>query len=277
METRESIDSACCDPYLATGGGEKISDYGAADDSSGFVYNMFMMCLKVATIAIIVFGVAAMAAPYLTPKFYAKYKSQLLEMGIAANTGRFIKNAADINWMDVISDKESFFYVGTGKHPFFKKNPELRKDFTYIGDGVLIRKNYINDLEYIEFTEGLGSVPEDADMAMPASNIEHEEAQRYCNARKGRLPYDYEIKRALAFFNMKDIQGKAGEFLKPNLSLNITSQFKLWTSTPQGDSYTEADNYLLYQRGATEMEFKDDGYQNDDLSFLCVIDVKKEE
>lgn len=258
-----------------------MSDFEAVDNTSGTVMTLFSFLTKFLWGVIILLGLCALSFPYLFPDWSTQYRKQLSEMGIAANTGRFFKNASEVDWKSAFNalSLRSLRLVGTGFHPQFNKddnltNENLEKNYWYTGE-VFIMKRYVTDLEYRRFSENIFKLPDaEDDMLYPATGIEHGEALEYCSARGGRLPTWEELRRALHLADTREWQGRTGSFIKPNLEFSVWKDYALWTGTPEGDGFFDGDNFMIFNVENDNITYEDDGYQDDKLSFLCAIDEK---
>jgi hypothetical protein len=191
-------------------------------------------------------------------------------MGIAANTGRFLKNAQKVDWKEAFNkaNLKNLKLVGTGRHPRFKKEPGLRDQYWYAGK-FFIMKSYVSEGEWLRFFD---EKIKGKFNHMPATYIEHFDAARYCDSQKGRLPTYEELEIAYKIAFNKKWQKAVGDILKPNLILGIHGQYSLWTSTPEGDGFYNGDNFRLFTPGINDEHYKDDGFSDATLSFLCVKD-----
>ncbi len=253
-----------------------MSDFEAVDNTPGLFMTLFSFFIKIWWILFVFFGLCALSFPYLFPDWSTQYRKQLSEMGIAANTGKFIKNAAKIDWKSAFNaiSLRNLRLVGTGFHPQFNTDENLEKNYWYTGE-VFMMKRYVTDLEYRRFSENIFKLPDaEDDMLYPATGIEHGEALEYCRARGGRLPTWEELRRAQHLADTRQWQGKTGDFIKPNLEFSVWKDYALWTNTPEGDGFFSVDNFAIFMIGGKEVVYEDDGYEYDNLGFLCAINEK---
>jgi hypothetical protein len=273
MSLRESVSDPQTSPDTTCCGG--MSDYQAVDSTPGLFMSLVYFVMKIWWLVFIIFGLAALSFPYLFPDWAQKYKAPLREMGIAANTGKFLENTGKVDWSEAFSSEnlKNLFLVGTGSHAQFKRDKNLSKEnFWYTGD-VFIMKRYVTDFEYIRHKDNIFKV--DGEMVFPASEVDHDEASEYCHAQGGRLPSHLELAKAYHFATTKAWQGKTGNLIKPNLTLDIHQEYSLWTATPQSDGFFEGDNFLVFTPKIDEFYYEDNGYSSESLSFLCVVDEIK--
>lgn len=274
MTLRSGVDQPCEPTDDAACRGDKTSDYKSVDSSGGF-WSGLSLFMKLVWLAMIVCGIAAFVTPYLFPQWAENYKTELSSMQIAADTGGFFKNAASINWKDALSkeNKETLLLVGTGRHKDFKTNEKL-ENYWYMGKGLFVMKDYVSEPDYLRYSENIHDVT-DEDMIYPATDVEQHEAAAYCQSQGGRLPSLRELQRAEYFDNVTTGQGKTGAFLRSNLILNVSPEYSLWTSTLEGDGFFSGDNYAVYTRELDIVLYEDDDYNDEKLSFVCVIPETK--
>lgn len=272
---RESLSGAVTSSETVNCGGEHISDYQAVDNAKSFWSGVFALLFKVLWVLMILLGMAAFCFPYLFPRWSENYRKELSEMTIAANTGGFFKNAVKVDWSEAFNEVnlESLFLVGTGRHSQFKTDKSL-KNYWYMGDEVFIMKTYVTELEFKQYADNIHTLP-DGEIIFPAVNIDHDEASEYCLAQGARLPTMTEIIKALHFADIKDMQGDAGGFLRPNLEFFVHPEIDLWTSTPKDDSFFSGDNYLIIKVGKKNYADEDNGYSHEYLGFICAKDAVK--
>lgn len=255
-----------------------VSDFQAVDNTPGILMTLWSLLVKIWWVLFIVFGLAAIAFPYLFPQWAENYKEQLSEMGIAANTGKFIKNVRQVDWKNAF-DKVNFDnlrLVGTGLHPQFDSTPGLKIGTWYTGQ-IFIMKSYVREYGWFKYSEGMDEQEELGEiMKSPATEIDQADAEAYCQAQGGRLPSWEELNLAYYFAFTKKWQGRTGNFLKPNLIFKINDKYSLWTNTAQGKGYLQGDNFRIFTPGAVGERYEDDGFESVKLSFLCAKDeVKK--
>jgi hypothetical protein len=255
-----------------------ISDAQAGDDTPGGVSVLFNLFIRVLWVLTLLVGLCAISFPYFFPQWADDNKDALKDLSIAVNTSHFIQTAKSVDWERAFSkvSLESLRYVGTGMHPVLRKNPGLKEGTFYNGKGFMM-KTYVREGEFLKFA---GDIPKDrvleVGLLQPAVDVEHDDAQAYCQAQGGRLPYAEEID--LSLYWAKRFSKKKGgiiTWLKPNLAFHITPKFALWTLDRQGDDYTTRDNFLAYVPGASKHEFRDDGDDSENLSFLCFLPERK--
>lgn len=273
---RTSVDDPNNPPEIVTTSGD-ISDYQAVDNTPGMWSVIWGLIIKLWWIVFIVLGLAAIVLPYLFPQWAESYKKQLSEMGIAANTNQFIRNARAVNWKDAF-DKVNFDnlrLVGTGRHKQFKVMPGLKNGAWYTGQ-VFMMKGYVSEADWFKYSEGMDEEEVNQMMLVPVTEVDQADAQSYCQAQGGRLPSWEELSLAYYFAFTKNWQGKTGEFLKPNLIFEIDNKHALWTNTAEGSGFLKGDNFRIFTPGLADERYEDDGFESAKISFLCVKDeVKK--
>jgi hypothetical protein len=270
---RDSLSGAVAPSETVNCGGERVSDYQAVDDAKSFWSGVLTLLWRVLWVIMIMIGLAAFCFPYLFPRWSEDYRKELDELTIAANTGGFFKNAVRIDWKEAFNEAnlESLLLVGTGRHAEFKTDKSLR-NYWYTGDGVFIMKTYVTELEFKRYADNVHTLP-DGEIIFPITNVDHDEASEYCQAQGGRLPSMTEIIKSLHFADIKNMQGDAGDFLRPNLVFEVHPEIDLWTSTPKDDTFFSGDNYLIVQVGKKNYIDEDNGYSGDSLGFLCAKDA----
>lgn len=263
-DPNNSLDTNQCG---ATG---NISDFQTVDNTPGFWMIIFSTLFKIFWVAILVLGIASIVLPYLFPQWAEKYRQELEEMGIAANTGRFIKNAASVDWKDAFNkvNFDNLRFVGTGRHPELKANPGLKKAVWYTGQ-TFIMKGYVLEYDWLKATEDFEG-EKVADLLLPATDMNQAQASAYCENQDGRLPTYDELGLAYYLAFTKNWQGKTGRFLKPNLVFKINPQISLWTSTAQGEGFLTRDNFRIFTGGLKNQRYEDDGFESEAIGFLCV-------
>ena len=94
------------DPYASEDAysGTDIGDFQAVDNTSGVFVTLVNLFIKMLWLLVVILGLAALSFPYLFPDWAQNYKKELQEMGIAANTGRFLKNAKKVDWKAAFSE-----------------------------------------------------------------------------------------------------------------------------------------------------------------------------
>jgi len=255
-----------------------ISDAQAVDDTPGGISVLFNLFIRVLWILTVSIGLCAISFPYFFPQWADENKDALKDLSIAVNTSHFIQTAKSVDWDKAFSkiSLENLRYVGTGMHPLLRNNPGLKSGTFYNGKG-FIMKTYVLQGEFLKF---IGDLEKDAilelDLLKPVTDVDHGDAQAYCQAQGGRLPYAEEIDLSL-YWAKRFSKEKGGiiTWLKPNLEFHITPKFALWTLDRQGDDYMTRDNFLAYTPGAIEHKFRDDGDDSENLSFLCFLPESK--
>lgn len=276
MGLRESVS----DPYASSDGAAccgGMGDYQAVDGTPGWFMNLLSFFVKIWWIFFVILGLAALSFPYLFPDWAQKYRAPLAEMGIAANTGKFIENTGKVDWGEALSGEnlKNLFLVGTGSHKQFKSDRFLtvgedgQKNFWFTGD-VFMMKTYVNAPEYIRHRDNIFKI--EGDMIFPANAVDHDDAVEYCAAHGGRLPFYRELAKAWHLAGTKEWQGKTGNFIKPNLRLDIHQEFSLWTATAESEGFFAGDNFMVFVPGIEESYYEDNGYSSESLGFLCVVD-----
>lgn len=263
-------------PVETTTQAGNISDYQAVDDTPGIFMTLWGLFVKLWWTVFIVLGIAAMTFPYLFPQWAENYKEQLAEMGIAANTNKFIKNARQVNWKDAFDkvNLDNLILVGTGRHWQFKATPGLKAATWYTGQ-IFIMKGYVNEYNWFKHSEGLDDPEMKISMSSPATDIDQADAAEYCQTQGGRLPTWKELDLAYYFAFTKKWQKSTGNFLKPNLIFEVNKKISLWTNTVQGAGMLKGDNFRIFTPGLNDARFEDDGYESVKLGFLCVKDEAK--
>jgi len=262
-------------PDVGVTSSNTMSDYASVDDTPGALLSLGGFGMKIIYAFTIVFGVAALSFPYLFPRWAENYKKQLSEMGTVANTGKFFKNAHDVDWKAAFSKQnlKSLMLVGTGRHPQLKANPGLKAGVWFTGE-VFIMKDYVTEKDFIKFKEGI-SIDNVPDSLTPATNVDFASASVFCKVKGGRIPTWEEISYAYWLVFTKKWQGKTGDFFKPNLRLSINKKYSVWTSTAQGDGYATRDNFRIFTPGKEDSRYEDDSFDASNLGFICVKDVKE--
>lgn len=275
MTTRTTVSEAN-EPSVVAAPNSSTSDYESVDDTAGPVFSIISLFVKAWWLWVLIIGAAALSFPYLFPSWAENYKKELQEMGTAANTTLFIKNAKDVNWNKAFSSMnlEYLKLVGTGRHPQFKETPGLAEGTWYTSNG-FIMKSYVTEKDFIKYATG-ENLEGFGDNLSPATEIEQGDAAEYCQSQGGRLPTWKELSLASWFAFTKKWQGKTGDFLKPNLKFEITSKYSLWTSSPEGDGFYTRDNFRIFTRGKKDNRFEDDGVESATISFLCIKDEKNQ-
>lgn len=272
---RASVDDPN-DTIETTPTSSSVSDFQAVDNTPGILMTLWSLLVKIWWIAFIIFGLAAIAFPYLFPQWSENYKNQLSEMGIAANTAKFIKNARQVNWKDAFNkvNLDNLRLVGTGLHSQFDLTPGLKNGSWYTGQ-VFIMKDYVKEGDWLRYYYSKLEQEDEADMLSPVTEIDHSNAADYCRSQNGRLPSWDELNLAYYFAFTKKWQGNTGNFLKPNLVFKIDSKHSLWTNTAQGKGFLRRDNFRIFTPGAADEHYEDNGFESIKLSFLCVKDEDK--
>jgi len=273
---RESLDTAE-NPIIYECHRSTVDDAESVDNTSGIIWNVFTLLLRVWWLWFTLIALLAFSFPYIFPDFAKQNFKELHEIRIAANTKLFFENVKNIKWEDALTPEslERLTKVGTGRDQIFKDNPELKEHWWKADLGLLMMKDYVTQWS---FDGGRTDSEYRPDVLFPATDIEFGEAAAYC-ASLGQdygLPTYAELELALAFLLANKSQGKMGALLKSNLELNINPEYLLWTVTPESDGFWSGDNRRIFDAGnPNSRRFEDDGFNSENLSFLCIRRLTK--
>jgi len=255
-----------------------ISDYTSVDNTSGALMSVSRLVLILCWMFAILVFVGALFFPIIYPEESRKYKKELQELIIYSSAFDFIKNVGSLPkqpWKEKSAENafapsiaEKLGLIGTGRHSVFKGNEALKEHWFYLGNGLLMQKYYVTDHQFYQRSE-----QGKKEMYYPISDIDHDEAAGYCAGLGGRLPSYRELAWAYNYTDVNNVKSRFGKIAKSNLELNIYPNIALWTSDFRDGgmfSFMFGDDYGVFVPGTDQKVYRDNGYNDINLSLLCV-------